>query len=161
MKPFKSATVIITIFIGFQALFALAEEQKAYVKHVFDGDTVLVRLGWKDEKVRFLGIDTPEKAGPYTKKEFLGEKASARTRKLALGKTVTLVFGGNKLRDKYGRLLAYVILPNGKSLNEILLMEGLARAYKRFPHKMKQKFIRLERTARGKKLGIWSAIRNR
>lgn len=161
----KSTVVIITIFLLVQPVFAWGdspkEPQNAYVKHVFDGDTVLVWLNRREEKVRLLGIDTPEKNGPYTKAEFLGATASDRTCELALAKKVTLIFGGDRLRDRYGRLLAYVILPDGKSLNEILLQEGLARAYKKFRHDKKQDFIRLEREAKKRGIGIWATQKRR
>ncbi|MGK7345206.1 MAG: thermonuclease family protein [Candidatus Nitrospinota bacterium M3_3B_026] len=125
------------------------------VKKVFDGDTLLVLIGGREEKVRLLGIDTPETDGPYTSLEPLGEEAKERAAELALGKKVGLVYGGTTLRDKYGRLLAYVHLPDGRVLNEALLEEGLAEAYRRFSHPRKSFYVYLEWKAWVERKGIW------
>lgn len=125
------------------------------VTAVFDGDTLLVLTGGREEKVRLLGIDAPETDGPYTSLEPLGEEAKERAAELALGRKVGLAHGGTTLRDKYGRLLAYVHLPNGRVLNEALLEEGLARAYRRFDHPRKSFYVYLEWKAWVNRKGIW------
>lgn len=136
---------------------ALAQEppKHAFVVYVYDGDTILVTSGGVKMKIRLLGIDTPEKQGPYTKAEPLGEEAGRRMTELALRKKVTLVYGGDSLKDRYGRYLAHVILPDGRSLNEIMLKEGLAQAYRRFRYSRKKLYQKLEAKAKAACLGIW------
>lgn len=125
------------------------------VIHVYDGDTILVISGGKKMKIRLLGVDTPEKQGPYTKAEPLGEEAGLRMTELALRKKVTLIYGGDSLKDRYGRYLAHVILPDGRSLNEIMLKEGLAEAYRKFRYSRKKLYQKLEAKAKADCLGIW------
>ena len=99
--------------------------QRGTVTYVVDGDTVDVRLAnGKRERVRVLGIDTPERGACHF------TQASARTRSLALGKAVVL--RGDRTqdtRDRYGRLLAYVWLPGGKDLGYQLVAGGFAKVY--------------------------------
>jgi len=129
--------------------------KQGFVIYVYDGDTILVISGGKKMKIRLLGVDTPEKDGPYTKAEPLGQEAGRRVAELALRKKVTLIYGGDTLKDKYGRYLAHVILPDGRTLNEILLKEGLAEAYRKFGYSRKKLYRRLEANARTACLGIW------
>lgn len=123
--------------------------------HVYDGDTILVSSAGKKMKVRLLGIDAPEKEGPYTKAEPLGEEAGRRATALALRKKVTLIYGGDSLKDKHGRYLAHVILPDGRTLNEIMLEEGLAEAYRKFKYSRKKRYHKLEAKAKAACRGIW------
>jgi len=132
-----------------------SHRETGLVIHVFDGDTLLVRINNSEEKVRLLGIDTPETDGPYTKAEPLGEKASRLTKKLVFNKSVTLVYGGTSRRDKHGRLLAHVIMPDGRVLNEILLKEGMAEFFRKFRYTRKERYKKLEAEARRSCKGIW------
>ena len=86
--------------------------QKAVVTEVVDGDTVRVRLaGGKSERVRLIGIDAAERGDCFA------SAATARARQLALSKPVVLRGDGTQdTRDRYGRLLAYVWLPDGRDL---------------------------------------------
>ena len=129
------------------------------VIHVYDGDTVLISSGGEKLKVRLLGIDAPEKEGPYTKAEPLGEEARQRVTELALRKKVTLIYGGESLQDRYGRYLAHVILPDGRTLNEIMLEEGLAEAFRKFRYSRKKRYHELEAKANAACLGIWRLSR--
>lgn len=80
----------------------------ATVTHVVDGDTIDVEIGGRDERVRLIGVDTPETKKPDTPVECFGPEATAFTTELlAVGTTVRIerdVVG----RDDYGRLLGYV-----------------------------------------------------
>ncbi len=129
--------------------------EKALVVHVFDGDTILISSRGRKLKVRLLGIDAPEKEGPYTKAEPLGAEAGRRAARLVLRKKVTLVYGGDTLTDKYGRLLAHVVLPDGRTLNEIMLEEGLAEAFHKFNYSRKKLYHRLEAESKAACRGIW------
>ncbi len=132
------------------------------VEHVVDGDTL--HLGVPDAsgpvtKVRLIGIDTPELGGSGKTPMYFGREAAAFAQRLALGQTVTVYLderAGN--RDRYGRLLAYIELPDGKFLNEELLLEGCAYADLRFRHGYYQKYQQLEASARTLKKGLWAHV---
>jgi micrococcal nuclease len=130
-------------------------ETKAIVTRVVDGDTIVVMLNGAKTKVRLQGVNTPEKDGPYTKAQPMNQTATRRTKELAENKTVTLVSDRKGETDKYGRLLAYVILPDGRALNEILIKEGLAVVYRRFEYSEKQRYIAMEAQAKAACKGIW------
>lgn len=141
----------------------------ATVTDIVDGDTIHVRMadGTK-EKVRFLGIDTPEtdpegnnprEYAPLEDTGCLaawGKVAKGRLASLVLRKQVVLepdCREGN--RDTYGRLLVYVSLPDGTDLNALMLREGLARAYTKTSAERLPSYISLEKTAREKGTGMW------
>ncbi|MBI4665599.1 MAG: thermonuclease family protein [Nitrospinae bacterium] len=130
-------------------------EEKAIVTRVVDGDTMVVMLKGMERKVRLLGVDTPEKDGPYTRAEPMNREASMRAAELAQGQAVTLTYGGATLTDKYDRLLAYVTLPDGRVLNEILIQEGLAEAIHKFKYTEKAKYHLLEARAKSACAGLW------
>ncbi len=91
-----------------------------------DGDTIQVCcIGWKREKVRYIGINTPETKHPTKEVEHFGEEASEANRKLVDGKTVRLEFDVQQL-DKYGRTLGYVYLEDGTFVNAWLVENGYA-----------------------------------
>jgi micrococcal nuclease len=95
------------------------------VTRVVDGDTLDVRLtGGRTERVRLIGVDTPELGACWA-----GE-ATARARLLAQGKAVSLRGDSTQdARDRYGRLLAYVGLPQARDLGRELVAGGFARVY--------------------------------
>ena len=76
---------------------------------VVDGDTIILSNG---ERVRLIGVDTPETKHPNKPVQYFGKEASAFSKRMVEGKEVTLEYGQQK-RDKYGRLLAYVYLMDG------------------------------------------------
>ena len=91
------------------------------VTRVVDGDTVHVAVAGRDEKVRLIGIDTPEVG------QCDAAKATALARQLAQGRPVKLVGDPTQAtRDRYGRLLAYVVLSGGRDLG----YQELARGYR-------------------------------
>jgi micrococcal nuclease len=89
------------------------------------------------------------------KDEPLGQEAGTYCRRLCEGRIVRLELDGRELRDPYGRLLAYVQLPDGTWLNEQMLAAGLARNEDRFPHRQSQRYEALEKQARHDRVGIW------
>lgn len=103
---------------GFAAAEAGEAARYAYVLRVIDGDTVKLNGG---EKVRYLGIDAPERGEPFYR------KAKKRNTALVEGRLVKLVVCGPEPKDRYGRTLAWVYV-DGQSVNETLLREGLAKA---------------------------------
>ena len=68
---------------------------------------------------------------------------------------------GNRTRGKYGRLLAYVQLPDGRFLNEALVADGYAYADLRFGHSFYHKYQQLEAVARSQKKGLWRKVTRR
>ncbi len=129
-------------------------ENIAFCYDVADGDTLFVKISNRDETLRLIGIDTPEIKSKYTREEFFGQKSSQFTRSHVKGKMIQFEYDRER-RDKYGRLLAYVYLPDGKMLNRLLVEKGYARAYKFFKYKMKEEFIELEKRAKKGCLGLW------
>ena len=125
-----------------------------YCSYVIDGDTIIVIIDGKKEKVRLIGVDTPEKEGPYTKEEPFNREASAFTKEMAEGKNVRLEYDWQK-RDKYGRILAYIYLKDGTLLNAELIKQGYATVFRKFRFKYRVDFIRYEQEAKENKKGLW------
>lgn len=132
------------------------------VVKVVDGDTLDIDVpdgNYPHTRIRLWGIDTPETKNPRTGVMYLGPEASAFATKATLGKQVTVYLDKHYgTRGKYGRLLAYVKLPNGKFLNEELLKEGYAYADTRFKHGLFNKYKQLETLARSQKKGLWAKV---
>ena len=126
------------------------------VERVVDGDTLLLQSG---ERVRLIGVDTPEIKHPKKPVQYFGNEASAFTRRVVEGKRVRLEFDhGNAVRehkDRYGRTLAYVFLEDGTLLNAEIIKQGYGHAYTQFPFSRMEEFRRLEREAREEERGLW------
>jgi len=140
-----------------------AKELRGKVQWIYDGDTVKVAgIG----KVRLLGIDAPEHEDSprdrYYLRQGISRKNLRRIARKALhfnietakGRTVRLLLDHDK-RDRYGRLLAYVVLPDGRMLNRVLLEKGYAAVYRRFDFRLKKDFLRAEAVARRRHVGLW------
>ncbi|MCY8083066.1 endonuclease YokF [Bacillus inaquosorum] len=122
-----------------------------------DGDTIKVKYNGNVDTVRYLLVDTPESKKPDSCVQPYGEDASKRNKELVSDGKLQLEFDKGDHRDKYGRLLAYVYV-DGKSVQETLLKEGLARvAYVYEPNtKYIDQFKKDEQEAKSEKLSIWS-----
>jgi micrococcal nuclease len=120
---------------------------------VVDGDTLELDGG---ERVRLIGVDTPETVDPRRPVQYFGKEASAFTRRLAQGNTVRLEYDQDT-QDRYGRTLAYVYLPDGAFLNAEIIRQGYGHAYTRFPFRYQAEFLALEREAREQGRGLWAA----
>jgi micrococcal nuclease len=79
----------------------------ARVERVVDGDTIVVRIDGRAERVRYIGVDTPESVKPGVRVQCFAKAATAENRRLVLGRAVRLEYDA-EARDRYGRLLAYV-----------------------------------------------------
>jgi len=131
------------------------------VVNVVDGDTLDIDIAdgkYDHTRIRLWGIDTPETKNPETGVMYFGPEAAEFTRKSAFGKQVTVYLDETRTRDKYDRLLAYIKLPDGGFLNEVLLTEGFAYADLRFRHDFYNKYKQLESGARGRKKGLWQKV---
>jgi micrococcal nuclease len=122
--------------------------EKALCVRVIDGDTIVVLLKGREEKVRLIGIDTPERNRPYF------NEATKKTASLVLGKEVALEKDISE-RDRYGRLLRYVYVDN-IFVNAELVRLGYATVYTYPPDiKYADYFLKLQREAREARRGLW------
>jgi len=129
------------------------DQYTSVVKRVIDGDTILL---WNGERVRYIGIDTPELHHRSKPVEYLAKEAKEFNERLVGAKTVRLEFDVER-RDKYGRLLAYIYLEDGTFVNAELIKEGYAQLLTIPPNvKHVNTFIRLQREARENNRGLWS-----
>ena len=129
----------------------------AVVSREVDGDTIHVRIGEADERVRFIGINSPETHGPGGLRECFGQQAATRMGEiLPIGTPVDLVRDVD-LRDKYGRLLAYVYRHRDHLfVNLAMVKEGFAEAYT-FPPNVAHvdEFVSASTAARDANRGLW------
>lgn len=120
------------------------------VTHVSDGDTIVVRLGSRDERIRLLGIDAPESS-----QEPWGPRAARYLESLVGGKTVR-VGTDVQTRDRYGRMLGYVYVGN-TFVNLELVRQGYAMLYTSPPNVAhSEAFLAAQRQARDAGRNIWS-----
>lgn len=127
------------------------------VLRVVDGDTLVVRVSGKPEKIRLLNVDTPESVHPDKKRNTpMGKAASAYIRSRLEGKTVCLEFEAEK-RGKYGRLLAYVIR-DSQNINLELVRLGWSPYYTKYgtSPRYHEAFTEAQTRARSLGLGIWA-----
>ena len=131
------------------------------VINVIDGDTFDINIPDNENeytRIRLLGIDAPEtntESGPM----YFSQQATEFAKNLILEKQVHVYLDeGNDTRGKYGRLLAYVQLPDGSFLNEVLLNEGFVYADLRFRHSFYNKYKQLESRARSNNKGLWQNV---
>ncbi|MEP7154101.1 MAG: thermonuclease family protein [Nitrospira sp.] len=112
---------------------------------VIDGDSLRVMHEGTAEQIRLLGVDCPEE------RQAFGTRAKEYTSELAFGQDVTVY--GDK-RDRYGRRLAEVLLPDGRSLNQELIKAGLAWWFRKYSKDLR--LGELEPQAREAKRGLWA-----
>lgn len=139
----------------------LSEIQTYTVTRVVDGDTIVVNLGGKEEKIRLIGVDTPETVDPRKPVQCFGKEASNKAKEMLEGKIVRLEEDSTQgNRDKYGRLLRYIFLEDGTNYNKFIIEQGYAHEYTYHsnPYKYQQEFIEAERRAREDQKGLWAPI---
>ena len=115
------------------------------VTKVLDGDTLDVNNG---ERIRLIGINTPEKNECYYK------EATEELKKLTEGKVILLEID-NADKDKYGRLLR-VVYVKGINVNSHMIEKGFARVFDEFPSLDYNSLKQLEKIAKEKNLGLWN-----
>jgi micrococcal nuclease len=132
----------------------------AHVTQVVDGDTIHVALDGADTTVRLIGIDTPEKQGPYTQLECYGNEATAFTTHLLEGEDVALEFDVERT-DRFDRTLAYVWL-RGDLANEEILRAGYGLLLTIPPNvAYAERLQEAQREAREAGRGLWGACPSR
>lgn len=163
----KLLQLVLILFLLLAALPGCAAEADTYlVTRVIDGDTIQLH---NRERVRLIGIDTPEvhqshkldrdsrRTGRDHKTIIaMGRQASRFTKNLVEGKRVRLEYDVER-RDRYGRLLAYVYLSDGRMLNAEIVKAGYGQIYTVPPNvKHADMFLKLQREARENQRGLWS-----
>jgi micrococcal nuclease len=135
--------------------------ERATVVRIVDGDTIVVDRGHGPERVRYIGIDTPELGRPGTPAEPLGEAAAAANEALVGDREVLLERDVSET-DRFGRLLRYVWVETEAGLvlvNLELVSQGFAHAVSYPPDVARQDRLReAERAARDAGRGLWSDV---
>lgn len=128
------------------------------VTSVYDGDTIAVDMNGSAETIRFIGVDTPETHDPRKPVQCYGREATNYTKNLLQDRSVRLQADPlNTNRDRYGRLLRYVYLPDDSLLEKKLITEGYGMAYTAFPFEKAGEFEVYEQTAKNTNKGLWAA----
>lgn len=124
------------------------ETNRVKVINVVDGDTIETEVG---EKIRYIGINTPEKGQPYA------DESTKLNRDLVLGKRISLEFD-IQTKDRYGRTLAYVYVDE-VFVNREIVRQGFAVSETIQPNvKYQGEILNVQREARDKCLGIWRGL---
>ena len=128
------------------------------VIRIIDGDTIVVDNRGVLEKVRLIGVNTPETVDPRKKVECFGKEASRFVTDILTGSSVSLEIDASQGdQDRYGRLLRYVYLPDGTLLNKTIIAEGYGYEYTYgVPYRFMNEFKDAERTARMLEKGLWA-----
>lgn len=143
-----------------QPQVSVAEEQrKLYaVKKVIDGDTIHVDIDGVSSVIRIIGLDTPESVDPRKPVQCFANEASKKAKELLEGKRVGIESDSTQAnKDKYNRLLRYIILEDGMNFSKLMISEGYAHEYTyQIPYKYQSEFRQAEREAREAKRGLWA-----
>lgn len=128
------------------------------VSRVVDGDTLSVRTGDSDIKVRLIGVDTPELVDPRTPVQCFAQEASDFTKSALTGQLVYLEDDPSQdSTDRYGRRLAYVWTLDGRLINLDLIAEGYANEYTySTPYRYQRRFQDAETAAAAQDRGLWN-----
>lgn len=126
------------------------------VESAADGDTITVAVDGKKEKVRLIGVDTPEKNDPRKPLQCYAKAASAFTASKVKGQKVRLETDSESdTRDRYGRLLRFVYLQDGTLLNKQIVSEGYGFAMTGFAHTKMNEFKTAQAEAEAAHKGLW------
>ncbi len=152
-----AAIVVAVLALGGGKLVGASRSDEVRVVRVVDGDTVVVRTGSGEERVRYIGVDTPESVKPGTPVQCFAKAASAANRRLVEGQEVRLVLDA-EARDRYGRTLAYVYRSSdGLFVNAELVRRGYAKPLTIPPNVAHAvELRRLAASARRGGRGLWS-----
>ena len=153
LKRFTLTLILVLLASGGTSPAADADSLRVKVHWVDDGDTIVVAGG---ERVRYLGINTPEVAHKDEPGEPFGDEAKAFNKKLVQGRWINLELAEQQ-RDPYGRLLAYVFLADGTFVNGELVRQGYAHLLRKQPKlRYWERLLALQRQALKEKKGMWS-----
>ena len=154
-----AVTVAVLLVISARQEATAGRSDRVTVERVVDGDTVIVRLSGRDERVRLIGIDTPETVDPRKPVQCFGKQASNRTKALLPKGTPVRLERDVEARDRYGRLLAYLYrATDGTFVNLTLAEEGYAQTLTIPPNvAYADRFAAAVADARRAGRGLWGA----
>lgn len=134
------------------------QTEQYVVTKVIDGDTIQISKNNQTQTVRIIGADTPETVDPRKPVQCFGIEASNKAKQLLFGKTVLIEKDSTQgEKDKYGRTLAYIFLPDGTSYDKFMIEQGFAHEYTySVPYKYQKEFKAAEVDARNNKRGLWA-----
>ena len=138
--------------------YSIKTEQGApiMVRRVIDGDTIELING---ERLRYIGIDTPEEVDPRKSVQCFAREAAEKNKELVLGKMI-IFHKDVSTKDQYGRWLGFVYLADGTFVNLELVKQGFAFSYPYPPDISKaNQFRTVEAEARKSSLGLWAGCR--
>ncbi len=148
--PKKNTPTIIKTTITTKELYQVTK--------IIDGDTIDIDINGKMERIRLIGIDTPEIVDPRKPVQCFGIEASKKAKEVLSNKKVLIESDptqGDK--DKYGRLLRYIFLEDGTSLNKTMILEGFAHEYTyKTPYKYQSEYKEAEKKSREGGKGLWA-----
>jgi micrococcal nuclease len=122
-------------------------EQEAQFLRTIDGDTIEVDINGNKEKIRLLGINTPEKNMPFSNESFIFLNSF-------VNKKIILISDKEDV-DKYNRKLRYVFFEN-RLINKEILLKGLGNAFMTSGLSLENELLKAEKEAIDKKEGIWT-----
>lgn len=128
------------------------------VVKVVDGDTLNIVIDGKTERIRLIGINTPETVDPRKEVECFGKEASDMAKSILSGRSVYIEGDDSQdNRDKYGRLLRYVFLSDGANFNKLMIEKGFAYEYTyQEPYLYQKDFREAQNKAENEKMGLWA-----
>lgn len=127
------------------------------ITKVVDGDTFEVNMDGHIQRVRLIGLDTPETQKPNSPTECFGIASSQQAHRILDGQEVRLESDPiNTNRDRYGRLLRYAYLKDGRLFNAEMIKHGYGFAYLSFPFTKSDEFRNYQVQARKSGAGLWS-----
>jgi endonuclease YncB( thermonuclease family) len=167
-KQISVLTLVISLFVFVaqrQGWFANAQQAAVktqpglyQVTEFVDGDTIAVNMNGNGEKVRLIGVDTPETHDPRKPVQCFGIAAATYTKQLIGMNNVRLEADPlNTNRDRYNRLLRYVYVPDGRLVNAEIIKNGYGFAYLSFPFTKADEFRQYQTEARQANKGLWSS----
>lgn len=129
------------------------------VSEFYDGDTIGVDMNGRLEKIRLIGVDTPETHHPSKPVQCFGQAASDFTEDIVQKQGSAVRLQADPLssnRDRYDRLLRYVYLRDGTLLNQRIIEDGYGFAYTQFIFSKSDAFRAAESAARQANRGLWT-----
>lgn len=169
----KLSTLLISAIIGMALIYSgyqasdtgqrqssvSANSPKSKVIKVVDGDTAQIEINGQTKTVRYIGMDTPEIVDPRKTVQCFGREASNKAHELLDNQMVQLEFDKSVgEQDKYGRLLAYIILSDGSIYNKKMIAEGYAKeyTYQNQSYRYQTEFKSAQADAESAQLGLWN-----
>jgi micrococcal nuclease len=128
------------------------------VVKVVDGDTIDVDINGQTERIRFIGLNTPETVDPRKPVECFGQEASKKMSEMLAGQAVRLEVDSTQgNRDKYNRLLRYIYLKDGTDIVLKMIKEGYGYEYAyELPYQNQKQYDEAEIYARENEQGLWA-----